>query len=302
VGSVVSTGEKEGEHEQKLDKPAFTVERDGFNLHAGVRIEAGDDLGRERLARYGARPPLSLERLHRLPGGRVAYRLKYVSRGRGKHRVMSAMEFMARLSAIIAPPRYPLVRYGGVLASRSAWRREIVPRPRERPPIGDNAPCAPRDAGTRAQHTEAMAHLAPGVRSEQRARTVEAQRPTEGRCLNDRARAARPRTSRRRHRAHPKRACRAPLGAFAMRRPLRGLAARRLGDAAPQSAWVDALQCPKCTGRLRVIAVITEREPVRRILAHLGLPSELPPLARARDPTVDPDDAEPPGQLGLGLA
>jgi hypothetical protein len=60
---------------QTPDKPAVAVERDGFNLHAGVRIEAGDDIGRERLCRYGARPPLSLERLRRLPGGRVAYRL-----------------------------------------------------------------------------------------------------------------------------------------------------------------------------------------------------------------------------------
>jgi hypothetical protein len=37
--------------EDRPDKPALAVERDGFNLHAGVRIEAGDDLGRERLAR-----------------------------------------------------------------------------------------------------------------------------------------------------------------------------------------------------------------------------------------------------------
>jgi hypothetical protein len=43
-------------------------------------------------------------------GGRVAYRLKYVRRGRGKHRVMAPMELMARLAPIIAPPRYRLVR------------------------------------------------------------------------------------------------------------------------------------------------------------------------------------------------
>jgi allophanate hydrolase len=43
----------------------------------GVRIEAGGDLGRERLCRYGSHPPVSLERLRRLPGGRVAYRLEY---------------------------------------------------------------------------------------------------------------------------------------------------------------------------------------------------------------------------------
>jgi hypothetical protein len=97
--------EAEADHESAPDKPVVAVDRGGFNLHAGVRIEAGDDMGRERLARYGARPPLSLERLRRLPGGRVAYRLKYVTRGRGKHRVMTGLEFMARLAAIIAPPR-----------------------------------------------------------------------------------------------------------------------------------------------------------------------------------------------------
>ncbi len=60
------------------EKAVLAFEREGFNLHAGVRIEAGDDVGRERSCRYGARPPLSLERLRRLPGGRFAYR-----RGRG---------------------------------------------------------------------------------------------------------------------------------------------------------------------------------------------------------------------------
>ena len=54
-----------------------------------------------------------------------------------------------------------------------------------------------------------------------------------------------------------------------------------------RSLDVDVLQCPKCQGRLRVLAVITEREPVRRILAHLGVPTDAPPVARARDPTDD---------------
>ena len=65
---------------------------------------------------------------------------------------------------------------------------------------------------------------------------------------------------------------------------------------------VDVLRCVKCGGRLRVLSVITEREPVQRILAHLGVPTEAPPVARARDPTDDVDEVEPPGQLGLGLA
>jgi hypothetical protein len=98
--------DREGDGHTTRSAPA--LERHGFNVHAGVSIAGGDDLGRERLCRYGARPPLSLERLRRLPGGRVGYRLKYVDRGRkGKHRVMTPMEFMARLAALIAPATLP---------------------------------------------------------------------------------------------------------------------------------------------------------------------------------------------------
>ena len=70
-----------------------------------------------------------------------------------------------------------------------------------------------------------------------------------------------------------------------------------------RSFEVDVLQCPRCQGRLRVMAVITEREAVKRILAHLGVPTEAPPVARARDPTDDDvDEVEsPPEQLQLGL-
>jgi hypothetical protein len=56
------------------------VDHDGFNIHASVAIAADDDLGRERLMRYGARPPLALDRLRRLPGGRIAYRIPEAAR------------------------------------------------------------------------------------------------------------------------------------------------------------------------------------------------------------------------------
>ncbi|MGH7272448.1 MAG: transposase [Polyangiaceae bacterium] len=107
VATLARPGTKDAadeDHDQPPENKEVAVEHQGFNLHAGVRIGAGDDLGRERLARYALRPPLSLERLRRLPGGRIAYRLKYVSRDRGKHRVMTPMEFMARLSAISEAP------------------------------------------------------------------------------------------------------------------------------------------------------------------------------------------------------
>jgi hypothetical protein len=51
-----------------------------------------------------------------------------------------------------------------------------------------------------------------------------------------------------------------------------------------------------------MIAVITEREPARRILARLGLPTDSPPITRARDPTDEFEDDETTAQLAFGLA
>jgi len=46
----------------------------------------------------------------------------------------------------------------------------------------------------------------------------------------------------------------------------------------------DALVCPECHGPRRLLAFLTDPPVVRKILAHLGLPTEAPPLARARPP------------------
>jgi Putative transposase/Transposase zinc-binding domain len=96
-----------------------------LRLHAGVSVAAQDREGRERLFRYCARPPLSLERLSVLADGRVAYRIKN-PRGQQTHRVMSPLQFLARLCALIPPPRHPLVRFYGVFAPHSSWRRHVV--------------------------------------------------------------------------------------------------------------------------------------------------------------------------------
>ena len=296
-----------GAAEERPDKPALAVERDGFNVHAGVRIEAGDNLGRERLARYGARPPLSLERLRRLPGGRVAYRLKYVDRGRrGKNRVMTGIEFMARLAAIIAPPRYPLVRFAGVLAPRSAWRREVVPEPREQRAACEAARTQKPGPTERRpeQHPAGDARGGPAPRAPSPPGASNTHRGP-AMSANDVAMVAAVRA--------------APLDDDVMRLAPNVISVRHwdrllgglLYAVSPRVDWatllrrsfsVDVLECPKCHGRLRMIAVITEREPARRILAHLGLPTDPLPVARARDPTDDADEAGDDGQLALGLA
>jgi hypothetical protein len=52
-----------------------------------------------------------------------------------------------------------------------------------------------------------------------------------------------------------------------------------------RSFGFDVLACPRCPGRLRLLAVIEDRTAVRRILTHLGLPTEVP---RPRPPRAPP--------------
>jgi hypothetical protein len=47
---------------------------------------------------------------------------------------------------------------------------------------------------------------------------------------------------------------------------------------------VDVLACPTCGGRLRLIATLEASEVTRRILRHLGLPTEVPPPVPSRAP------------------
>ena len=63
----------------------------------------------------------------------------------------------------------------------------------------------------------------------------------------------------------------------------------------------DALTCPKCQGRMKILAAITEPDAIRKILDHLGIPSEAPRRSVARPPpqaelsgTADIDYADPP--------
>ena len=47
---------------------------------------------------------------------------------------------------------------------------------------------------------------------------------------------------------------------------------------------IDVLVCPHCGGTRRLIALLTDGLVVHKILAHLGLSTEPPPIAPARAP------------------
>jgi len=46
----------------------------------------------------------------------------------------------------------------------------------------------------------------------------------------------------------------------------------------------DVLTYPKCQGRMKILAAITKPEAIRKILDHLGIPSEAPRRTSARPP------------------
>jgi Putative transposase len=98
------TGEPEGPAEPAAPLRDEAVTRHGFNLHASVTIAADDDLGRERLCRYGLRPPFSLSRFRLLRDGRISYRVKKSTRRTSRCRIMTPVECIARLCALVPSP------------------------------------------------------------------------------------------------------------------------------------------------------------------------------------------------------
>src|SRR2546425_3890457 len=81
----------------------------------------------ERLFRYAARPPLSMDRLEALSDGRLRYWFKTAWRDGTTHAIFEPLEFLAKLAALVPTPRAHLVRFHGLLGPAAKWRPSIVP-------------------------------------------------------------------------------------------------------------------------------------------------------------------------------
>ena len=46
---------------------------------------------------------------------------------------------------------------------------------------------------------------------------------------------------------------------------------------------IDALRCSGCGGRMKMIAALTDRAGIVRVLEHLGVSTEVPRMRRSRD-------------------
>ena len=216
IATVPNTGKRirtwggGGESEEAESSARRRANVDGFSVHANVSLPAHQRAKLENLCRYMLRPPLAVERLERLPGGRLAYRMKAPWRDGTTHVIMSGGELVEKLAALVPAPRFHLVRYFGILASAAKQRPSIVP---VSPPASRVESCGHRD-------------------------TSEKEKP------------------------------------HARNYTWSQLMARIFA--------VDVLECPRCGGRMRILAAIEDPAVARKILDCLGLPSRPPPLAPAR--------------------
>ncbi len=122
----------------------------GFSLHAAVHLHENDREGLAHLCGYGARPPFSQERLSQLPDGRLAYRLKRPLGDGRTALLLQPADLLRRLATLVPPPRAHLLRYHGVFAPASHWRRDVVPQPLAAAQHCDLAPLPSEGASTHA--------------------------------------------------------------------------------------------------------------------------------------------------------
>jgi hypothetical protein len=277
----------------------------GYSLYAGEPIAEGNVNARERLLRYCLRPPLSLERLSIRPDGKIVYQVKATRHGKATERVMEPLQFMARLVALIAPPRHPLWRYFGVFAPHCASRASVVP----------GYPEAPGDT-TEHAHPQQQEHEAQKVaehESPQASGPDDSTAQASGHGGLDASDVAASTTRQPQAESVTVSATSAPgtdgEGEGEGRKDRPRFSARWRIDWATllRRVWnIDALACP-CGGRLRFVEVVTDKKRARQLLQKAGLAADSPPgpetsapegrqpawgMPRARSPTFF-DDVPP---------
>ena len=207
--------------------PAAEPERcharaNGFDLHAGLVVPAGQRDRLERVCRYTLRPPVPSDRLHVMGAGQVMLQLRHRWADGTTHLVFDPVEFLGRLAVLVPRPRINLVLYHGVLGPRAAWRADIV---RRETSAGDRDVAVAKAPGAPADHADGQA---------------------------------------------------AP----------RHAAGYAWAELMRRTFGLDVLACPRCGGRLRLVALIKEVAVIDRILCHLGLPTAIPAPRPARAPPL----------------
>jgi hypothetical protein len=135
VRGMVATGERAGMRVRRVLSDPWEGVRTGhlcyasrgFSLHAATCVEAGDKDGLERLCQYVARPPLAAGSLKMHSDDLLSFKLKTPWSDGTTHLILSPLELIEKLAALVPPPRKNIVRYHGVLGPHAKNRDKIVP-------------------------------------------------------------------------------------------------------------------------------------------------------------------------------
>jgi hypothetical protein len=84
-----------------------------------------NSLGR-RLLRYCARPPFALDRLRELGPERLRYEVTKPGPGGAGSLLLTPVELIDRIAALVPPPRFHRHRYFGVLALNAPLRTAVT--------------------------------------------------------------------------------------------------------------------------------------------------------------------------------
>ena len=229
---TAALGRSRGARLQRLGDPPLENEEpppgychahsNGFDLHAGVLVPAGQRERLERVCRYALRPPVAADRVCVSADGQVRLDLRHRWADGTTHLVFDPVEFLGRLAVLVPRPRINLILYHGVLGPRAARRSQVV----------------------RHAAADATGDLLPATE------------PPPG-----------------------------PGDAPAVVRPTHG-GGRLWADLMQRTFGFDVLACPRCGGRLRLVALIEQAAIIARILKHLGVPTDVPDPCAARAPPL----------------
>ncbi len=121
----------------RMGKGECAVVLDGFNVYAGDAIDGRDRNRVERICRYLARPPIAAVRLTEV-GDDLRYELKKVWRDGTRFVTLDPYALLARICAMVPPPRFHMVRFHGVLAPNAKLREQVVASARPYVPPNEN--------------------------------------------------------------------------------------------------------------------------------------------------------------------
>jgi hypothetical protein len=185
---------------------------------------------------------------------------------------MTPTQFMARLAALVPPPRHPLVRFYGVWAPHSRWRSNLVPAtPKTKraicsDPSGPLVAPAGADSVTLGEGETAPVPAPDSVPSTCGTQLTSSRSQAASAAALPRAEAA-------------------PLApSDDASEELRFTRLSRLAWATLYQRVfdIDPLECSSCGGRMRFVEGIEDVGRARSELRRRNLPAEPPPLSRAR--------------------